>query len=95
MTKHEMITQLAELAQEKGTELKQSDVRVILESLVDLIATRAKAGEETVIHGLGKFSVKERAARQGRNPQTGETLNIAARNQLVFKPTQSIKDEIA
>ena len=54
-----------------------------------------KAGEDITLVGFGTFSTGERAARQGRNPQTGETISIAAKKVVKFKPGKALKDEVA
>lgn len=52
--------------------------------------------EETVdVPGLGKFGTKERAARKGRNPKTGETMDIPAKTVLTFKPSKALRDAVA
>jgi len=56
----------------------KTDVKKILDGLVEAIATAAAKGEEISINGFGKFKVKESPAREGRNPRTGEPMSIAA-----------------
>jgi DNA-binding protein HU-beta len=55
------------------------------------ISDAAQAGEEVSIFGFGKFRVAERGARKGRNPQTGETIKIAASKRLKFEPARAMK----
>ena len=55
----------------------------------------AKKGEEVNLLGFGKFKVKENPARQGRNPATGATIEIAASRKLGFTPAKQVKDALA
>ena len=62
--------------------------------LVQRIADAAGRGEETSIPGFGKFSVKDRPARQGRNPATGQPMEIAASKKVSFTPAKGLKDKL-
>ncbi len=66
--------------------------------LVDLIFKVIKdtlaRGEKVKISGFGNFSIRDKATRVGRNPQTGEAMNISARRVLTFKPSQILRDDI-
>jgi DNA-binding protein HU-beta len=66
-------------------------VDVMLTSIVDA----AKQGEEVSLPGFGKFKVKQSPARQGRNPATGQTIEIAASRKLGFAPAKQVKDALA
>ncbi|WP_375284591.1 HU family DNA-binding protein [Sphingobium yanoikuyae] len=72
----------------------KTDVKKILDGLVEAIATAAAKGEEISINGFGKFKVKESPAREGRNPRTGEPMSIAASRKLGFTPAKAIKDKL-
>jgi DNA-binding protein HU-beta len=65
-----------------------------LDALTDAIAVALKKGETVSIIGFGTFSVKERAARTGRNPQTGATIEIGASKNPGFKAGKALKDAI-
>lgn len=65
-----------------------------LDGLIDAIAVSLKKGESVAILGFGTFSVKERAARMGRNPQTGQSISIAASNTPAFKAGKGLKDAV-
>lgn len=65
-----------------------------LDGLIDAIAVSLKQGESVAILGFGTFSVKERAARMGRNPKTGETISIAASKTPAFKAGKGLKDAV-
>ena len=66
----------------------------IVECVFDLVKSTLESGENIKIAGFGNFEVKEKAARRGRNPQTGETVEIAARRVLTFKPSQVLKKSL-
>ncbi len=59
------------------------------------IVEAAKKGEEVSLPGFGKFKVKDSPARQGRNPSSGETIEIAASRKLGFSPAKQVKDALA
>ena len=59
-----------------------------------LVADAAAAGEEIALNGFGKFKVKDAPAREGRNPSTGATIQIAAAKKLGFTPAKAIKDKL-
>ena len=89
MTKKELVAAMAE-----KTEPTKKDTEVMLNTLIDVISETLSNGEEVAIAGLGKFTVRERAARSGRNPQTGETIEIAASKAPAFKASKTLKDAI-
>ena len=89
MTKKELVAAMAE-----KTEQTKKDTEVMLNTLIDVISETLSNGEEVAIAGLGKFTVRERAARSGRNPQTGETIEIAASKAPAFKASKTFKDAI-
>ena len=76
----------------------QSLTKVAAKSIVDdvlkAIADAAVAGDEVNFPGFGKFKVQARAAREGRNPQTGATVQIAASKKLAFQPAKALKDKL-
>ncbi len=65
-----------------------------LDAMVDTVANALKDGDQVVLVGFGTFSVKERAARTGRNPQTGEPIQIAAAKIPSFKAGKALKDAV-
>lgn len=87
LTKTELIKQLAE---KSGITKKQAGA--VLENLVALAYKHAKEG--FVIPGLGKLVVKQRAARKGRNPKTGEIIDIPAKRVLKFRIAKAAKDAV-
>ena len=65
-----------------------------LVSLMDNVKKALNSGDKVSLVGFGSFSVKERAARDGRNPQTGETIKIPARKVVTFKPGSELKSAV-
>lgn len=84
-------TDLAEkIAGDNG--LSKADARKLVDAVFAAIADAAAAGEEIALNGFGKFKVKDSPAREGRNPSTGETIQIAASKKLTFAPAKAVKD---
>ncbi|MBE0596919.1 MAG: integration host factor subunit alpha [Desulfuromonadales bacterium] len=75
-----------------GFSKKESDENV--EMVFDLMKSNLENGEKIKIAGFGNFVVKEKATRRGRNPQTGEEIEICSRRILTFKPSQVLKSSI-
>ena len=65
-----------------------------LDALTDSVTAALKEGDQVALVGFGTFSVRERAARSGRNPQTGATIQIAAANIPAFKAGKALKDAV-
>ena len=89
MTKADLVNSIAEKAG-----LSKADAEKALKALTDAVAEALKAGEKVSLVGFGTFSVGERAARQGQNPQTGAKINIAAAKVPKFKAGKALKDSI-
>ena len=89
MNKTEFIAAVAEKA-----EISKKDSEKALKAFVDVVAEQLKAGDKVQLVGFGTFEVSERAAREGRNPQTGETMSIAACKAPKFKAGKALKDAI-
>lgn len=87
LTKTQIIAAIAD-----ATELTKKDVNAVLDELVKLSYEQASAG--FTIPGLGKLVVVERQARTGRNPSTGETIEIPAKKVLKFRIAKAAKDAI-
>ncbi|EXS70853.1 MULTISPECIES: HU family DNA-binding protein [Sphingobium] len=86
-------TDLAEkIAGDNG--LSKADARKLVDAVFAAIADAAAAGEEIALNGFGKFKVKDAPAREGRNPSTGATIQIAAAKKLGFTPAKAIKDKL-
>lgn len=89
MTKNELADRIAQRTGLAGTQSRQA-----LEAAIELISNELAAGGEVALAGFGKFSVSNRAARQGRNPSTGETIQIAASNVAKFSPASALKQRL-
>jgi DNA-binding protein HU-beta len=86
-------TDLAERIAEANS-LSKADARKIVDGVFAAIADAAANGDEVAINGFGKFKVKDSAAREGRNPSTGEKMQIAASKKLGFTPAKAVKDRL-
>lgn len=89
MNKKELVKAMAE---KLGTTQKAAGEQ--LDALLEVITEAMVAGEDVKITGFGTFSVTERAAREGRNPATGETIQIAASKAPKFKAAKALKDVV-
>ena len=89
MNKTELIAAIADQA-----ELSKKDAEAALKAFVDVVASELQKGEKVQLVGFGTFEVSERAAREGRNPQTGETMTIQASKAPKFKAGKALKDMI-
>ena len=74
--------------------ISKGDARTYVNDILAAIVDAAARGDEVALNGFGKFKVKESAAREGRNPATGETIEIAASKKLTFSPAKAIKDRL-
>ena len=89
MNKTELIAAVA-----AKTELTKKDTEKVLKAFTDVVADELKKGEKVQLVGFGTFEVSERAAREGRNPQTGKTMKIAACKAPKFKAGKALKDAV-
>lgn len=89
MNKQELISKIAEKA-----DISRKDATAALTALITSITEALKAGEKIAIPNLGTFEVRERAARTGKNPRTGEAVEIAAKRLPAFKPAKALKDAV-
>ena len=89
MNKTELVAAVAEQA-----DISKKDAEKVLKAFVDLVTEEMKKGEKVQLVGFGTFEVSERAAREGRNPQTGETMTIAASKAPKFKAGKALKDMV-
>ncbi len=89
MTKADLVNSIAEKAG-----LSKADAEKALKAFTDAVADALKASEKVSLVGFGTFSVGERAARQGQNPQTGAKINIPAAKVPKFKAGKALKDAI-
>ena len=89
MNKTELISTVAEAAG-----MSKKDTEQVLNTFFDTVQNTLKQNDKVQIPGFGTFEVRERAARTGRNPHTGETIEIAAAKVPAFKPGKGLKDAI-
>lgn len=89
MNKSELIDDIAAQA-----DISKADAGRALDAALDSITGALKKGDSVSLVGFGTFSVKERAARTGRNPQTGEAIEIAAAKTPGFKAGKALKDSV-
>jgi DNA-binding protein HU-beta len=89
MTQSEVFNHFAE-----KTGLKRAQVKEFFDELANLASSEVKGNGEFVLPGFGKLVLSERKAREGRNPQTGETIQIPAKTTLKFRLGKSIKDTV-
>ena len=78
----------------KKTQLTKKDVSATVEAIFETIQEALKAGEKVQVIGFGTFEVRERAARKGRNPQTGKEIKIKASKVPAFKAGKALKDAV-
>ena len=74
--------------------LSKKDAEAALNAMTEAVAQALKAGDKVALVGFGTFEVKERAARSGRNPKTGETIQIAASKHPAFAAGKALKDAV-
>jgi DNA-binding protein HU-beta len=89
MNKAELISEVSEAA-----EVSKADAGRAVDAVIDVITKALKKGDTVTLVGFGTFSVRKRAARQGRNPQTGETIKIKASKNPAFKAGKALKDAV-
>ncbi len=89
MNKNELIASVSEV-----TSLSKADAGRAVDAVLENITGALKSGDDVRLVGFGTFSVANRAASEGRNPQTGEKINIPASKQPKFKAGKGLKDAI-
>ncbi|MBR4208435.1 MAG: HU family DNA-binding protein [Lachnospiraceae bacterium] len=89
MNKTELVAAIAEKA-----EINKKDAEAVVNAFTDAVSAELKKGGKVQLAGFGTFEVRERAARTGRNPQTGEEIKIAAAKNPAFKPGKGFKDAL-
>ncbi len=89
MTKGDLIAALAE-----KTGVSKKDAAKMLEAFLETVTTALQNGDNVQITGFGTFLVKDQAARTGRNPRTGEPMQISARKSPAFKAGKTLKESV-
>ena len=90
MNKSELIAEVATKA-----EITKKDADAAVTAVIDVITESLKQGEKVQLVGFGTFEVRDRAAREGKNPATGEAISIPATRVPAFKAGKALKDAIA
>ena len=89
MTKADLVEEVA-----KVTELTRKDSEVIVDTLFESVIKALRVGDKLEVRGFGSFRVRQRNARIGRNPKTGEKVEVPAKRVPYFKPSKELKDLI-
>jgi len=89
MTKADLVEEVA-----KVTELTRKDSEVIVDTMFESVIKALKAGDKLEVRGFGSFRVRQRNSRVGRNPKTGEKVDVPAKRVPYFKPSKELKDLI-
>src|SRR4026207_1135478 len=89
MTKADLVEEVA-----KVTELTRKDSEVIVDTLFESVIKALRVGDKLEVRGFGSFRVRQRNARVGRNPKTGEKVDVPAKRVPYFKPSKELKDLI-
>lgn len=90
MNKSELIAKVAE-----ATDLSKKDVTKAVDAVFEAITEALQAGDKVQLVGFGNFEVRERSARKGRNPQTGEEIDIPASKVPAFRPGKQLREVCA
>jgi DNA-binding protein HU-beta len=89
LTKAELIDKVA-----KDTKLTKKDFDKAIDTVIGVISSSLAKGDKVQLVGFGSFEVRKRAARKGRNPQSGKEINIPARKVPVFKAGKALKEAV-
>jgi len=89
MTKNDLVEAI-----KSGTTMTKTDATDTLECLLEIIKDTLVNGEDLKVSGFGKWAVKAKNERAGRNPQTGDTIKIEGRKVLTFKPSATLKTRV-
>lgn len=89
ISKKQLVDQIA-----AKTDATKTDINTILDAYIDVVKSNVAEGNKVQLVCFGAFELRHRAARKGRNPQTGKEIEIAASNVPAFKPGKSFKDEV-
>ena len=94
MTKSEMIDAVNERAAQEGIDLTKKDTRTLMDLVFEVASESIEEEDRLSYPNFGTFNVRHRKAREGRNPRTGEPIQIPASNTVAFKPAPTLKDRI-
>ena len=90
LTKADLINQV----HASNPRLTKAQAREAIETILKIMKASLENGEDVLLSGFGKFNVKDKSARKGRNPQTGEALMLDARNVVTFKPSGILRKKV-
>jgi DNA-binding protein HU-beta len=86
--------ELVDLIASQDEKLTKGQAKGLVDSVLKALSDAAGRGEEINLPGFGKFKVQAKPARTGRNPSTGEAINIPASKKVVFQPAKALKDAV-
>lgn len=89
ISKDQLLTDIAE-----ATDLTKANVRAVLEQLSEIVCDALENSDEVTLPGIGKLKITARPARSGRNPQTGKSIQIAAKNVVKFVAAKALTDAV-
>jgi len=89
MTKAELVDKVS-----KSMDISKKHTEIIVNTIIESIITALKEEEKVELRGFGSFKIRHRKARMGRNPKTGETVEIPAKKIPFFKPGKELKDSV-
>ena len=89
MTKADLVDEVS-----RATDLSRKDSEVIVEALFDSVVKALKNSDKLEVRGFGSFRIRKRKSRQGRNPKTGEKVDVPEKKVPYFKPSKELKDLI-
>ncbi len=78
----------------RAEKFKRTEVANYVETLLEIIKEKLEAGEDILISGFGKFCIKDKGSRRGRNPHTGEPIILEPRRIVTFRPSGKLRDKI-
>ena len=90
LTKADLINQVHTYS----SRLNKTQARVSVETILDIMKTSLVNGDDVLLTGFGKFNVKAKSARKGRNPKTGEPMLLKARKVVTFKPSGILREKV-
>ena len=90
LTKVDLINQVCT----SNPKMNKAQAREAVETILLIIKSSLENGEDVLLSGLGKFNVKAKSARKGRNPQTGESMILDARKVVTFKPSGLLREKV-
>ena len=90
LTKADLIDQV----HESNPKMTKTQARQAVETILRIIKFSLKNGEDVLLSGFGKFNVKAKSTRKGRNPQTGESMMLDARKVVTFKPSPKLREKV-